>query len=286
MLRRKSGRGRRLAAGSAVLTALAVAVTGCSGGGSARASASGSATTPPASTQPSATTTSSEPQPSTAATTPSAPPPSTTAAATTSSSVSQLSGTYLKTLLPVTDTENMLGLGPGLPTGWVARTTKEHDSGPTATPAAPSLVGAGDCNYLVTQDLDLAGGLSVASATEPLGSGTAGVGLAFYAYQPGDAAKSLAQVRQNLASSCDSFLVLPHGGAGGGQVRVNVSATPVTGLGDEALLVKTTPEGPYIDQENLLVRRGNLMLSLWSDNVFGDLPDLKPVATALVTVMG
>ena len=55
------------------------------------------------------------------------------------------------------------------------------------------------------QRLDLAGGLSVATASGWLGNGDHGRRLAFYAYDPGDAAKSLAQVRQNATSTCDGF---------------------------------------------------------------------------------
>jgi hypothetical protein len=52
-------------------------------------------------------------------------------------------------------------------------------------------------------------------------------------------------------------------------VTVDVSATPVTGLGDEALLVKTEPQGPYLGQEDLLVHRRNLTLSLYADDSAG-----------------
>jgi len=34
------------------------------------------------------------------------------------------------------------------------------------------------------------------------------------------------------------------------------------------------------------VRRGNLMMSLSSNNIWGDLPDLTPAAWTLVTGMG
>lgn len=176
----------------------------------------------------------------------------------------------------------MLGVGPTLPTGWVADATDEDDSGSAATAAAPSVVSADNCDYLTAQTLDLGRGLSVATASESLGFGRASVGVAFYAYRPGGAAKSLGQVRQNLASACDGFFAIELGKT----VQVDVSATAVKGLGDEALLVKVEPKGPYIDQENLLVRRGNLMLSLWSNNVFGSLPDLSPAAQALVSGMG
>ena len=284
MLRRNAGCGRRFAVGSVLLTTLAVAATGCSSAGSSsHASASGSPTlssTSLSSTSSSSAAPTTPPAPPTTTSAPSVPPVPTTP--TTSQSVSQSSGSYLKTLLPGDPTEALLGLGPRLPTGWTAQPTDEHDSGPAPTAAAPSLVGAGDCNYLITKDLDLAGGLSVGTATETIGVGSAGVGAAFYAYPPGDAAKSLAQVRQNLAASCDGFTAMMDVGA----VTVDVSATPVSGLGDEALLVKLTPQGPYIAQEDLLVRRGNLMLSLWSNNVFGSMPDLTPGAAAMVTGMG
>jgi hypothetical protein len=58
----------------------------------------------------------------------------------------------------------MLGLGPTLPTGWVAKPTSEHDSGPVATAPAPSLVGTATCDYLIAKNLDLAGGLSWCAA--------------------------------------------------------------------------------------------------------------------------
>jgi hypothetical protein len=212
------------------------------------------------------------------------PPAPTTSAPGTSASVSQTSGSYLKTLLPVAGTEALLSLGPGLPAGWTANPAHERDSGAAATAAAPSLVDGNDCGYLVKQspDLDLASGLSVASATEPLTSDTGSAAVTFYAYRPGDAAKSLAQVRQDLASACDGFFAM----MAAGSVHVDVSATPVSGLGDEALLVKVTPDGPYVDSENLLVRHGNLMLSLSANNELVPLPDLSPVAATLVAGMG
>jgi hypothetical protein len=71
-----------------------------------------------------------------------------------------------------------------------------------------------------------------------------------------------------------------------GHVDVKVSATPLSGLGDEALLIKTVPQGPYVSEEDLLVRRGNLVMSLASNNIWGDLPDLTPAAALLVTAMG
>lgn len=286
MLRGKSGRGAQFAVGSAVLTMLAAASTGCSSGGNSSGSAPVSLS--PSSASSSSTAVMTSPAPTTATTAsvaPSTTPAPTTSTPTTSASVSQSSGSYLKTLLPATATEAMLGLGPTLPTGWTAHPEDDQDSGPTATAPAPSLVSADSCDYLIhsktTQagGLDLAGGLSVASASEPLGSGTEPVGLAFYAYRPGDAAKSLAQIRQNLASTCDRFRAIMIGGV---TVDVTVSATPVSGLGDEALLVKVTPQGAYVDQEDLLVRHGDLMLSLWSINIYGSLPDLTPAAAALL----
>ena len=48
----------------------------------------------------------------------------------------------------------------------------------------------------------------------------------------------------------------------------------------------TTPQGAYVSEENLLVRRGNLMLSLSSNDVYGALPDLTPAAKTLVAEMG
>ncbi|WP_035844265.1 hypothetical protein [Kitasatospora azatica] len=201
----------------------------------------------------------------------------------TSGPGAQLIGSYLKTLLPRRSSLAMLGLGPTLPSGWVANDVHERDSGPAvAATAAPSVVGAGTCSYLTGEDLDLAGGLSVASATEPLNFGNAHAALTLHAYGPGDAAKSLAEVRQSVTSACAWFTALYPAGA----VTVNVSATPVSGLGDEALLVSTAPQGPYLGQEDLLVRRGDLMLSLNADNSTGSLPDLSPVAAALVPGMG
>ncbi|MEY9854845.1 hypothetical protein ABH935_000442 [Catenulispora sp. GAS73] len=290
MRRGKSGRAAQFAVGSAVLTMLAAASTGCSSGGNGSSSAPVSLS--PSSASSSSAPVATSPVPTTATTAPVAPPTTpapTTSTPTTSASVSQSSGSYLKTLLPANAMEAMLGLGPTLPTGWTAHPEKEQDSGPTATAAAPSLVGAGDCDYLIhpkvaqAGGLDLAGGLSVASASEPVGSGTEPVGLAFYAYRPGDAAKSLAQIRQNLTSTCDRFSETSVGSV---TVDVVVSATAVSGLGDEALLVKVTPQGAYVGQENLLVRHGDLMLSLWSLNVYGDLPDLSPAAAALIRGAG
>lgn len=283
MLRRKSGSGRRFAVGSVLLTTLAVAATGCSSGGSSRAasgaspSVRGTSSSSPAPTTPPAPT-------MTASTAASVPPAPTAGVPTSSSPVSQLTGSYLKTLLPRTADESMLGLGPPLPSGWSAVPGKEKDSGPATTAPAPSVVSADNCDPLVAEDLDLAGGLSVASATEPLGTDTAGGVVAFYAYKPGDAVKSLAQVRHNVTDECASFTAKPE--FVDRDVTVNVSATPVPGLGDEALLIKTAPPGPYIAHENLLVRRGDLMLSLSSSNATGSLPDFSQVAFYLVHGLG
>lgn len=282
MLRRNSGRGRRFATGAAVLTTLTVAATGCSSGGSSRASSS------PAPSLGSTSSTSSASATSAAPTTPAA--PTTTAAASTSQSpvpttssspVSKLTGSYLKTLLPGNANESMLGLGPTMPSDWPGDPYKEEDSGAATTAPAPSLVSADNCNYLTAKSFDLAGGLSVATASEPIGTDNAGAMAAFHAYQPGDAAKSLAQVRQNVAEKCDSFLVM-----GLTNVQVDISATPVSGLGDEALLIKTKPQGPYIADENLLVRRGDLMLSLWTSNAITGFPDLSKPAFYLVRGLG
>ena len=284
----KWARGGRIAVGCAVATTLAVAATGCSSGGSGKASAaaattandtsSSAPTTPPPPTNPPATTESA------ASPSASAPPAPPTSVPSTSASLSQTSGAYLKTLLPVSGTEALLSLGPTLPPGWTAATARELDSGPTPKPPAPSLIDGDDCGYLIKQSptLDLAEGLSVANASEGLTSTTTSASLIIYAYAPGDAAKSLAQVRQNLASTCNGFTAMLNTGA----VHVDVAATPVSNLGDEALLVKTTPDGPYADSENLLVRHGNLTLSLFANNELAPLPDLSPVAAALIAGMG
>ncbi|ACU72418.1 hypothetical protein Caci_3512 [Catenulispora acidiphila DSM 44928] len=278
--------------GCTVATTLVVAVTACSSGGSGKASAaaattandtsSSAPTTPPASTNtPTNPPSTTESAASTSASVPTAPP---TSVPSTSASLSQTSGAYLKTLLPVSGTEALLSLGPTLPPGWTAATARELDSGPTPKPPAPSLIDGDDCTYLVKQSptLDLAEGLSVANASEGLTSTTTSASLIIYAYAPGDAAKSLAQVRQNLASTCNGFTAMLNTGA----VHVDVAATPVSNLGDEALLVKITPDGPYVDAENLVVRHGNVTLSLFANNELAPLPDLSPVAAALIGGMG
>ncbi|WP_041540301.1 hypothetical protein [Catenulispora acidiphila] len=288
----KWARGGRIAMGCTVATTLVVAVTACSSGGSGKASAaaattandtsSSAPTTPPASTNtPTNPPSTTESAASTSASVPTAPP---TSVPSTSASLSQTSGAYLKTLLPVSGTEALLSLGPTLPPGWTAATARELDSGPTPKPPAPSLIDGDDCTYLVKQSptLDLAEGLSVANASEGLTSTTTSASLIIYAYAPGDAAKSLAQVRQNLASTCNGFTAMLNTGA----VHVDVAATPVSNLGDEALLVKITPDGPYVDAENLVVRHGNVTLSLFANNELAPLPDLSPVAAALIGGMG
>lgn len=280
----KWARGGRIAVGCAVATTLAVAATACSSGGSGKASAAAASTAnDTSSSAPTIAPTTPPAQTTTEAATESAASPS-ASVPSTSASLSQTSGTYLKTLLPVSGTEALLSLGPTLPPGWTAATARELDSGPTPKPPAPSLIDGDDCTYLVKQSptLDLAEGLNVANASEGLTSATTSAGLIIYAYAPGDAAKSLAQVRQNLASTCNGFTAMLNTGA----VHVDVAATPVSNLGDEALLVKITPDGPYVDSENLLVRHGNLTLSLFANNELAPLPDLSPVAAALVAEMG
>lgn len=283
MLRTKSGRGGRFAVGSALLTAT-LAVTGCSSSGSGRAASAASAPPPSvtdSSTSSAASTTAPAPA-TTASTTASVPVVATTSTPPPSPSApfAKNTGSYLNSLLPNTT----WSVGPSLPAGWVADGTADTDSGPTAAAPAPSIVSDGTCDYLTGKNdmLDLAAGLNVASASAWLGNGSTGVALSFYAYNPGDAAKSLAQVRNNVTTTCDGYTAMMLAG----QVDVKVSATPVPGLGDEALLIKTEPQGPYIAEEDLLVRRGNLMLSLSSNTTWGDLPDLTPAAATLVTGMG
>jgi|GEM_PF-2882560 len=282
MLRKKSGPGRggRVAVGSALLTAtLAVAATGCSSSASGKAASVAPPSMSDSSTGSAALATSFAPA-TTASATVSVPVAPTTSTSSLSAPPAKNTGSYLSTLLPNTK----WSLGPSLPAGWVADGTADKDSGPTATAPAPSVVGDGTCDYLTGKDhmTDLAGGLSVATASGWLGTGNAGVALSYYAYNPGDAAKSLAQVRKDVTTTCDGYTAWMLAG----HVEVKVSATPVPGLGDEALLIKTQPQGPYVSQENLLVRRGNLMMSLSSNNIWGDLPDLTPAAWTLVTGMG
>jgi hypothetical protein len=281
MLRTTSdlGRGGRFAVGSVLLTAtLAVAVTGCSSTGSGQAAPAAPPSVTDSSTSSAAPTTSSAPA-AAASTSASVPVAATTSTSFPSAPLSKNTGSYLSTLLPNTK----WSLGPSLPAGWVADGAADKDSGPTATAPAPSIVSDGTCDYLTGKNdmLDLAGGLSVASASGWLGNGSAGVALAFYAYNPGDAAKSLAQVRDNVTTTCDGYTAMMLAG----HLDVKVSATPVSGLGDEALLIKTLPQGPYVSEENLLVRRGNLVMSLSSNDIYGDLPDLTPAAAALATGM-
>ncbi|MFE0462934.1 hypothetical protein ACFW1A_27140 [Kitasatospora sp. NPDC058965] len=258
--------------GATALTALVLAVAGCSSTAGTRSSAGA-----PPSPSSAAPTTPAAP-PATASALP--PAPATTTPATPDQGA-RTTGSYLKTLLPRSANSAMLGLGPALPPGWTAGAEAERDSGPAATAAAPSVVSADSCTYLTGKDLDLAGGLSIATATEPLNSGTNPVGLAFYAYGPGDAAKSLDQVRQNTTTKCAWFSALyPEGAA-----TVDVSATPVSGLGDEALLIKTAPPARHVSKENLLVRRGDVVLSLYADDTV-TVPDLTQAAVALTRGMG
>lgn len=271
--------------GSALLTAtLAVAAAGCSSSASGKAASVAPPSVSDSSTGSAAPATSSAPATTASATTASAtasvPVAPTTSTSSPSAPPAKNTGSYLSTLLP----NSKWSLGPSLPAGWVADGTADKDSGPTATAPAPSVVSDGTCDYLVGKNnmIDLAGGLSVATASGWLGNGSAGVALSYYAYNPGGAAKSLAQVRDNVTTTCDGYTAWMLAG----HVEVKVSATPVPGLGDEALLIKIQPQGPYISEENLLVRRGDLMMSLSSNNIWGDLPDLTPAATTLVTGMG
>ncbi|MCX4750641.1 hypothetical protein OG455_34920 [Kitasatospora sp. NBC_01287] len=222
---------------------------------------------------------------------PAAPPPSASSVPSTpvaptgaAGDAQHPTGSYLKTLLPTRAGAAVPGVsGTALPSGWVADDNDEHDSGPAAaaTPA-PSLVGAGTCDYLNAKGLDLAGSYSVAGATEPLNNGNSPAGVGLYAYPPGDAAKVLAEVRKSTSTTCQSFTAMQQAGA----VTVDVFAAPAGGLGDEAVLVRVAPQGPYTGQENLLVRRGDLMVSVHADNSSGSYPDLSKVAAALLPAMG
>lgn len=252
---------RKISARAAALLACAVVLTACNdddGSGSAS-----DTTAPPAST---------------AAGTPAADPTTATATPATAGAGggSVADGTKLKTLLPTAATA---------PKGWKLDDSAAFDTGATvkSDPGSPLLPGD-DCAQALTNGgartltSDYGAAYATTGLTDPNdGSST----VVFTSYQPGDAAKQMAEVTA-LAKRCTSFSSKDMSGK---SVKMTVTAEPVAGAGDQSLDITVQPAGNYVGSQIVLVRSGDVIMAVDQSDAAGTMAPLGPVAKQLAAVL-
>ncbi|PYC74038.1 hypothetical protein C7C46_24855 [Streptomyces tateyamensis] len=181
-------------------------------------------------------------------------------------------GSTLKTLLPSAAT---------LPAGWKLDGTDgyEFDTKDTIqSPGTPLLPGE-KCTDLTHSGADsLSIDFRAAYASIKLQDPKQGaVNVVIAAYHPGDAAKLLGEIR-TLAGGCKSYSAPA---MSGGNVQMTVSDDPVSGLGEESIDLKNTPQGHYVSEETVIARVGDKVLLLDASDAAGAMPDLKTLANQL-----
>ncbi|UWE12578.1 hypothetical protein [Actinacidiphila bryophytorum] len=205
-------------------------------------------------------------------TTGAAEPTATTAAPDAGGSGSAASGTKLKTLLPTAATA---------PKGWKVDDSAAFDTGATvkSDPGSP-LLPDDDCAQALTnggaQTLtsDYAAAYATTGLTDPNdGSST----VVFNSYQPGDAAKQMAEVTA-LTKRCASFSSKDMSGKA---VKMTVTAKPVAGAGDQSLDITVKPTGNYVGSEIVLVQSGDVIMAVDQSDAAGTMKPLGPVAKQL-----
>ncbi|NUR27924.1 MAG: hypothetical protein HOV83_19125 [Catenulispora sp.] len=178
--------------------------------------------------------------------------------ATASTTIPGPNGATLRTLLP-TGTQ----LASGITVSGVYDTGTDFTS--EAGLPAPSLPGA-DCTAAPSLNADVAtADFRAAYASEELDNSGNSLQLIVAATNPGDAAKSLAEIRA-LAARCATFTAPDATGLSvGGTVQVDTFA----GIGDEAIRIRVAAAGPNADKysqpEVILVRVGDKLAAV-SDN--------------------
>ncbi len=202
-----------------------------------------------------------------------APAPSTSAAdpARGSDSGPVPNGTKLKTALPTAATA---------PKGWKLDDSSAFDTGATVRPPSSPLLPSDDCSEALTNGgaKTLTSDYEAAYAMTGLTSPTDGSSsVVVNGYEAGDSAKQMAEVTA-LVKRCASFSAQDIDGK---TVKMAATATPVSGLGDEALDVKVTPTGAYVAAETVLVRSGNVIMAVDEDDATGRPAPLVPVARQL-----
>lgn len=253
----------KISARAAALLACAAVLTACNGNDDD--SGASATTAPPRST---------------AATTPAADPTTaTTATAATAATAprsggngSVADGTRLKTLLPTAATA---------PKGWKLDDSAAFDTGATveSDPGSP-LLPDDDCSQALTNGgartltSDYGAAYATTGLTDPNDGGST---VVFTSYQPGDAARQMAEVTA-LAKRCASFSSQD---ASGRKVRMTVTTKPVAGAGDQSLDIRVQPTGNYVGSEVALVRSGDVIMAVDESDAAGAMAPLGPVARQL-----
>lgn len=246
---------QKTAVRAAALLACAVVLAACNDDDSSDASAT---TAPPGTTA--------------APTTTAADPTATTDAPDAGGSGSTADGTKLKTLLPT---------GATAPKGWKVDDSAAFDTGVKVkdSPGSP-LLPDDDCAQALTNGgaQTLTSDYAVAYATTALigpagGSST----VVFNSYQPGGAAKQLAEVTA-LTKRCASFSSKDMSGK---SVKMTVTTKPVAGAGDQSLDVKVQPTGNYVGSEVVLILSGDVIMAVDQSDAAGTTTPLGPVAKQL-----
>lgn len=184
--------------------------------------------------------------------------PATRGTARSSGSGRPASGVQLSRVLPA---------GASLPPGWVLTggTGQETDSGPglTASPYLPVLPRQScqswkgvDAHFLLAGDQASDAQLSV---TVGRGKNTSLGTINLAGYYPGWAARQFALIMSLAAHHCGPFSTRDE--ITGARVQMRPSVTAVSGLGDQALLIRIVqvngplPDGTYYPGDYLLVAR-------------------------------
>ncbi|WP_327289062.1 hypothetical protein [Streptomyces sp. NBC_01198] len=246
---------RKMSARATVLLACAVVLTACNSGDDSDASD----TAPPATTA----------SPATSA--PSTPAATTAAADAAGSGGAVADGSKLKTLLPTAATA---------PKGWKLDDSAAYDTGANVKSPTSALLPDDDCSQALTNGgaktltSDYSAAYAMAGLTGPNdGSST----VIFNSYQPGAAAKQMAEVTA-LAKRCATFSAQDMSGK---NVKLTVTATPVAGAGDQSLDLKIQPAGKYVGSEIVLIASGNVIMGVDEADAAGAMTPLAPVAEQL-----
>jgi hypothetical protein len=174
-----------------------------------------------------------------------------------------------------------------VPSGWLPN--GKVVNGPGTDPVAPTMPDA-KCEALTdTSGFGLTEDYTATYAKDSLippspYAGTVNVELA--TYHPGDAAKLLAEVRA-YAQRCPSLqAMLTSGFSAVGTDFITVSATPLSGLGDEGIdLTAASSRSGGPNMEAVIARFGDRILFVTCATDAGPLPKLMDVATPLAQLV-
>ncbi|MGW2180316.1 hypothetical protein ACWCXX_19855 [Streptomyces sp. NPDC001732] len=179
-------------------------------------------------------------------------------------------GSVLKTYLPTKNT---------LPAGWkLSSVFTEEDSGPKPLPqsADPSPT-VPSCDQLAARGTGAAIGSSAAYAkVGVVDSSSHEVGVVVNSYSAGEAERVLSRLKL-LEGVCGST----YEQSSTGQLNpVTVTVSAVDGPREEGVLVKVD-RAAYVGQEFVMMQIGDRVLSVASDNEYGDFADVVKLAKAI-----